>query len=118
MNQSQIVESDQILLVDNDPTSNMTASDLRKMTTQLAKNMPNYSRISSLTNYTAGVNQLRGSKTSKTKARGNSSGTGGVTNNTTVVQHGLLSGLSSGIKVSTANPRKTVRSTREHLDRV
>ena len=80
--------------------------------------MPNYQRISTMTNYA--TTQMRGNKQSKTKVRGNSSGTGGVNNGnkTQIIQHGLLSGISSGIKVSTVNPRKTGRSTRENLDRV
>jgi hypothetical protein len=71
-----------------------------------------------MTNYATA--QLKGIKQTNTKTRGSSSGTGGVNNgnNTQIIQHGLLSGLSSGIKVSAVNPRKTGRSTRENLDRV
>jgi hypothetical protein len=55
---------------------NVGASDLRKMTSQLSKQMPQYSRISAMSNYqTASV---RASKNVKTKVRGSHSGAGGM----------------------------------------
>ena len=65
-----------MLLIESGATS-VGASDLRKITTQLSKNMPNYSRISAMSNYNTG--SVRGSKQNKTKVRGSHSRAEGQT---------------------------------------